>query len=1071
MEKEYTYSAFISYSSKDEKVAKALWKKLEHYRLPSVLQKQYEDIPEKMHIFLDQGDIVPGDTVENALSRELADSKKLIVICSHNSAKSPYVELEVKNFLSLGHSPNDIIPYIIEGEVNRNSPNNCYVPSLFGKTDKETINGVSVLRDGKWKAFVGVLANLLDVKFDEIYRREKVRRNRINAALSGLGLLFACFIGFAIWYMTPHTKYYADYVTKWGIPEGIRELDKKARKQYPYHYKITFKAFRPVKLIHVNVKGTPVPETDYDEHQNRPRIAEYTYYHPFRVTHNKQKWDLNEVLYYYDSNLSDGLYIPIYKMRLVYTELSPFESYVDFYFDSDDKKQKNLSNNILSSQNFYFSDVPILSSAYYEKEESPDYVFFKNSSSISRFRIFYETDGLEQKVTFFNKNNHSAHDSNGINGYLLTHDDKGRIIKERYLYDENNFYGFKNINTKIMEYDENDHLTKTGFYYINPAVENTLSEKTKKNTKNEILTLNKSRSFSEKCIKWEKNKKELKQIIKYYNSEDKKSDDPCNIIEKTFDSKGIEKHFLSSSSNETTNEEIIKINKQGLKEDSIEIVSKDSVIEQYNYHFSYVKVNDIYMKNIIILKDNNKPFLSIDLKSNTENNKLEIIKYCVNESGDVIESQKYDEYGRYVENLITDKNMQNTSAVKIIYKGDNRSINYFVNDEYSLSPNDNYVRADFAYNNDGMLTYVCFKDSEGKNVDNKILGFSTYCSIYSPNALLLFEEYVDSEGIYKIPNEGTYARYIGKNDLDDKVLISGSWFDIYGNLANQKYNHFDSKYNDKKELVINYYDTNNFIVRELFYKDDIIEKVTSNWQDDEGHHKVTYNFDGVPLSVETKKNKNEKYWDYENGYIISYREYTDKKLECKTNFELEEGVLVSDVINYSDGSKINEYYEDGNCIHFIKTLKDGSVAEEWFAEYKDEKMVHLIQELYDGQKNEDFYEDGECIHHISFSKDGSKEREWFKEFQAGKLIYDLDYTSDGRKAERWYENEKVVHRIVWDKSGNKEHEYFWNYSENNLRYFKCIDLDGTILEEDYKDGKFYHSVKTYKDGRKEEKYY
>ena len=58
MAKDYTYSAFISYSSKDEKVAKALWKKLECYRLPAVLQKQYEEIPEKIHVFLDQGDIV-----------------------------------------------------------------------------------------------------------------------------------------------------------------------------------------------------------------------------------------------------------------------------------------------------------------------------------------------------------------------------------------------------------------------------------------------------------------------------------------------------------------------------------------------------------------------------------------------------------------------------------------------------------------------------------------------------------------------------------------------------------------------------------------------------------------------------------------------------------------------------------------------------------------------------------------------------------------------------------------------------------------------------------------------------
>ena len=232
MEKEYTYSAFISYSSKDEKIAKSLWKKLERYRLPAVLQKQYEDIPEKMHIFLDQGDIVPGDTVENALSRELADSKKLIVICSPNSAVSPYVELEVKNFLSLGHSTNDIISYIIDGEVDKNSPNNCYVPSLFGASDKDTLNGVSVIRDGKWKAFVGVLANLLDVKFDEIYKREKVRKNRIITLLSILSAITISCFGLFVWYVTPHTKQYNDYITKWGIPIGFG----KAKKQYGFSY-------------------------------------------------------------------------------------------------------------------------------------------------------------------------------------------------------------------------------------------------------------------------------------------------------------------------------------------------------------------------------------------------------------------------------------------------------------------------------------------------------------------------------------------------------------------------------------------------------------------------------------------------------------------------------------------------------------------------------------------------------------------------------------------------------------------------------------------------------------------
>lgn len=198
MEKKYTYSAFISYSSENKRIAKALWRKLEHYRYPVVLQKQHENVPKKLHVFLDRGDISPGGTVEKALSRELVDSKKLIVICSPASAISSYVEFEVKSFFEIGHTADDVIPYIIAGEVNKNSPKNCYVPSLFGKEDKDTVNGVSVIRDGKFKAFVGILASLGDLKFDTIYKREKIRK-RNNIIIKAILFLFIFFIiGFSI---------------------------------------------------------------------------------------------------------------------------------------------------------------------------------------------------------------------------------------------------------------------------------------------------------------------------------------------------------------------------------------------------------------------------------------------------------------------------------------------------------------------------------------------------------------------------------------------------------------------------------------------------------------------------------------------------------------------------------------------------------------------------------------------------------------------------------------------------------------------------------------------------------
>lgn len=1094
MKKDYTYSAFISYSSKDEKIAKALWKKLERYRLPAVLQKQYEDIPEKMHVFLDQGDIVPGDTVENALSRELADSKKLIVICSPNSAKSPYVDLEVRNFLALGHSANDIIPYIIEGDVNRESQNNCYVPSLFGKTDKETINGVSLVRDGKWKAFVGILANLLDVKFDEIYKREKIRKNRIITAMVGLGILAACFMVLVIWYVMPHTKYYADYVTRWGIPEGIHELNKQERKKYPLHYKITFRALRPIKLEHVNIKDVPVEENYYEEHQNRPRVAEYKYLYPLAITRNKKNWGLSEARFFYDSNLPEANLNPVYSMRLVYSGIDSNECFIDFYYDTEDKTQKNIYNNFLSTQNIYFSDIPQLSSTEYEDNKSPDYIFFKQTSSIYRFKITYDNKGFEKKISFFNKNNHSVHESNGITGYILKHDEKGRIIEERYLYDENNFYGFKKINTKRISYDENDRISEIGFYYINTQFENTNKNK-KLIQRNEILTNNSDRNYALAKIQWVEDDLEIKQIVSYYDEKGEKIKSFDNEIENHFNKNGIKNCCIKKSSENTVTEDFQKFNNFGLPVESIKRIEKDDgevINESFNY--SYLDINGFLIQSYI--KTAGTSYLKIELSFQKDKGISKLIRrYELEDNTTIIEYQVYDFYGRYIENTITSPYYDNTFSVKIIYKGDNTSVCYYQNEDYCLAPDDTYVRADFAYNNDGMLIYSSFKDKDVNLINCERLGFAKYNATYSPNALLLLEDFSDSNGYLTIPKNDSYARYTAKNDIDDKLLLEGSWIDAYGAFANQNYNHFDSEKTTDGNYILHYYDSKNFIKKELHYKDYVIDKIISCWEEDNTYHKATYNYEGIALNVYNKDKDKEVYWNYSDGMLIHWLakyndgtkeefyydeeeypfhhiKYSSEDIKLEESFaEHENGVLVHFKSNYYDDTSIEEFYENGKCIHLIKMLNNVTKIEEWFAEYKEDKMSHFVQELSDGQKNEEFYEDGECIHLISFSKDGSKEREWFKEFQDGQLIYDLDYTSDGRKAERWYENEKLVHRIVWDKSGNKEHEYFWNYKNNKLSYFKGLDLDGTILEEDYKDGKFYHSIKTYKDGRKEENYY
>ena len=1129
MEKEYTYSAFISYSSKDEKVAKALWKKLEHYRLPAILQKQYEDIPEKMHIFLDQGDIVPGDTVENALSRELADSKKLIVICSHNSAKSPYVELEVKNFLSLGHSPNDIIPYIIEGEVNRDSPNNCYVPSLFGKTDKETINGVSVLRDGKWKAFVGVLANLLDVKFDEIYKREKVRRNRIIAALSGLGLLLICSMGAFIWYVTPHTKYYADYVTRWGIPEGIRELKESDRKNYPYHYKITFRAFRPVKLMHVNVKGTPVPETDLDEHQNRPRIAEYTYSHPFKITKNKQKWDLSEALYYYDSNLKDSRYIPIYKMKIVFSEISSSQSYVDFYYDSDDMIPKSLFNDVLSTQNIYFSDTPELSLTSYSKKKSPEYIFFKQTSSIFRFKIEYEEKlGWEKSISFYNKNNHSVHDQNGIKGYVLTHDYKGRVIQERYLYDDNNFYGFKNINTKKIEYDDNDNICKIGFYYINTNLEiqNEIKDKTiskEGNTgiitandaanglllysntrqafskelkeKNEVLTMNTSRGYAALSIKWNKINNELVQTINYLDTNGKFLSEDIYKIERIYNVAGINKKNIHVSYNNCIIDEIITSNEAGLP---AKVITTDILKNLFlTFNYSYTNINGILMQNYECFDKDDNLFIAITIDAVTENENLKLQKHSVTRNADVYTSQIYDKYGRYIENKVTYPDKPDIFSAKIIYRGDNRSVCYYHNNDYDLAPDDCFARADFAYTNDGMLSYTAFKNIDGSYVIDKNLGFSIYSAIYSPNALLLYEEYLDGNKYYIIPNELEYAYYEAENDIEDKILIKGKWLDSKGVLSQKSPNQFDYSYNSDGNLVVNFFNKNNFIVREITYYDNSVNTISSCWEENGVYNKVLYNYEGVTQNIYNKDEEGEAIWEYKNGILdywykcyfdgrkeeIFYKEGLvssrrlsfNKVLESQSNLYYKNDNLKYYICNYSDGRKAEEFYDDdGLCLHSITYSADGFKEKEWFKEYENRKISYFKRYISGILETEERYEKEECVEKNLYYENGKIKEKWIYDLETG-ILKDTIYMLNNERIEQDFFESNCIHLISFDEHNAKSQEWFAEYQNGMISKKEVYWYTGTFAGDEriqiFKNGVLYTDEYQWKDNDKRIEFY
>lgn len=196
--KQFKYYAFISYNHRDIKVARWLHKRLEYYRLPT---KKYNEIEASRYlrpIFRDQEDLNTG-VLSDELKKHLESSKYLIIICSPNSANSQWVSDEVKAFIEWGRL-DYIIPFIIEGTPNNGIEKECFPLSLreyIAKHPDRELLGINIKEVGKEKAFIRVVSKMLDVSFDELWKRhERERRRRLLAWSIGtlIGLLMLYYL-------------------------------------------------------------------------------------------------------------------------------------------------------------------------------------------------------------------------------------------------------------------------------------------------------------------------------------------------------------------------------------------------------------------------------------------------------------------------------------------------------------------------------------------------------------------------------------------------------------------------------------------------------------------------------------------------------------------------------------------------------------------------------------------------------------------------------------------------------------------------------------------------------------
>ena len=201
MEQQKEYYAFISYKREDEKWAKWLQHKLEHYKLPSNLNGR-TDLPRQIRpVFRDTSELNPGNLPQQ-IHDALEASKFLIVVCSPRSARSEWVNREIETFIAMGKK-NFIIPFVIDGSPHAaDSAEECFPPAILNLPADQELLGANVGEMGRDAAVVKTVAQMFGVRFDTLWKRfEREQKRKRSVIIAVVAFFFLAVLGVAayIW--------------------------------------------------------------------------------------------------------------------------------------------------------------------------------------------------------------------------------------------------------------------------------------------------------------------------------------------------------------------------------------------------------------------------------------------------------------------------------------------------------------------------------------------------------------------------------------------------------------------------------------------------------------------------------------------------------------------------------------------------------------------------------------------------------------------------------------------------------------------------------------------------------
>ena len=204
------YDAFISYrhAETDSQVAVALHRKLERFRLPKNLRKNYPKERWKINrVFRDQDELPLADNLSDPIEAAIRNSDFLIVICTPRLPESKWCAREIDLFKSI-HGQDHIMAILAEGEPEESFPEAiCYRDIETTDENGQTVTvresveplAADVRADSPRKrnklcddAVLRMVAPMYGLGYDDLKQRHREQKIRRIAAISAIaaGIFF-----------------------------------------------------------------------------------------------------------------------------------------------------------------------------------------------------------------------------------------------------------------------------------------------------------------------------------------------------------------------------------------------------------------------------------------------------------------------------------------------------------------------------------------------------------------------------------------------------------------------------------------------------------------------------------------------------------------------------------------------------------------------------------------------------------------------------------------------------------------------------------------------------------------